>query len=174
MKINILSPVRKKKRIPAPYPFLVCVGFRLFTLVLYFTLCQFFHLFRTFSDMFCHAGSSEKPRKLAHRFFFIEQMDPRLHGIIFCFFFDYKMNIRCRRNLGQMSDTYHLPALPDQPQLLRYLSRCDPGYAGINLVKNKGRRILLIRQHGLQSEHDTRELAAGRDITKCFHGLSRI
>ena len=77
-----------------PYPFLVCVKNRYFTLVLSITLSQFFHFAGTFQYRIRNFGSSENSRQFPHGRFLIQALDhgPRL--AFRRFFSDHKVHIR--------------------------------------------------------------------------------
>src|SRR5699024_883358 len=116
----------KKKTDTSLYPLLVCVPSVDFTLVLCFTLCQFFHLSRALQDPVGHVGSAKHPCKFPHGSFFIKKGDIRSDGIPVRLLFDQEMAVRRCRDLGQVGNTDDLTALSDQPQLLPDLSCSDP------------------------------------------------
>ena len=53
----------------------------------------------------------------------------------------------------------------DDRQLFRHLLGCTAADAGVNLIENlRFGRAGILRQHGVDGEHNTRKLAAGRDL----------
>ena len=73
------------------YPLLVCVGVTHFTLVLYFTLCQLFHLSCALKDISCNIGSSQHSCQFLRRSIVVQEFYHSSHRISINFLFDQIM-----------------------------------------------------------------------------------
>lgn len=86
-------PDCKQKTDTSLYPFLVCVAFLYFTLVLSFPLCQFLHFSCTFQYFSRNICASQHTRQLLYRGFLIQRGDSCFHRISIRFFLYQIMEI---------------------------------------------------------------------------------
>ncbi len=74
------------------------------------------------------------------------------------------MHIRHRRELRQMRYAQHLAGAREPRKLFRHALGSPARNAGVHLVEHHGHHAVLLGQHVLQRQHDTRQLAAGGDL----------
>src|SRR5712692_3302494 len=75
-------------------------------------------------------------------------------------FLDYEVVVGERSDLGQVRHDQYLPLGAESLQAQADLDGGLAADAGVDLIENQGRQAVRIRAHGLDGEHQARELAA--------------
>lgn len=118
--------------------------------------------------------ASEHAGNLGHSLITEERLEPTAYAFLSSHLLNPNMVMRLSRDLRQMGDAKHLPALPDGTQLLpNYL--CDSASnARIDLVEDHGGNPRSLSGNDLQGEADAGELAPRRDLGKREGWLAAI
>ena len=95
-------------------------------------------------------------------------------AVVFDAFGDDKLTARRGGNLGQMGNAEHLMRAAKSAHFCTDFRGDLSADIGVDLIENKDRHIIFVGKNALESEHDTRDLSAGRNRAQRAWRLPRI